>query len=243
MIPGPPTLYQTLLNHPRFDRSWSTRAVPGGHRRRWWCPSSWSSPWSEQLGFETVLTAWPWLTEVPGVVTVCRREDGAETIATTSGRAIPASRLVIGSRRQPVGPDRARRGPGAGLQRHAGVLRGPGSRPPRPSILTDGCTPATSARSTPAATRHHRPHQTCSSSGGFNAYPAEIEQLGAPIPTSPRSPSSACRRAGWEVGVAFVVPTAGAELDGDAVISWAREGQPQGPRRSRSSTPHRSTPA
>src|SRR5699024_2757378 len=60
--------------------------------------------------------------------------------------------------------------------------------------------------------------------GGFNAYPAEIEELllqdarlqhvavvGAPDP-----------RLG-EVGVAFVIPKPGVELTGDDVIAFARE--------------------
>jgi acyl-CoA synthetase (AMP-forming)/AMP-acid ligase II len=60
--------------------------------------------------------------------------------------------------------------------------------------------------------------------GGFNAYPAEIENallrhpdirevavVGVPDP-----------RLG-EVGAAFVVPAAGAVVDGDDVIAWSRD--------------------
>ena len=40
------------------------------------------------LGFDTVITGYG-LTESTGVVTMCRHDDDPETIATTSGRAIP----------------------------------------------------------------------------------------------------------------------------------------------------------
>ena len=50
----------------------------------------------DELGFETVITAYG-LTESCGVVTMCRLDDDAETIATTSGRAIPDGRTGEGS--------------------------------------------------------------------------------------------------------------------------------------------------
>jgi acyl-CoA synthetase (AMP-forming)/AMP-acid ligase II len=60
--------------------------------------------------------------------------------------------------------------------------------------------------------------------GGFNAYPAEIERL---LLTHPGIAQAAVigvpdERMG-EVGMAFVVPTTGATLDGDEVVAWARD--------------------
>ncbi len=48
----------------------------------------------EELTFTTVLTAYG-LTEATGVVTMCRHGDDAETIATTSGRAIPGVEVRV----------------------------------------------------------------------------------------------------------------------------------------------------
>ena len=87
MLPGPPTLYQSILAHPdlgQHDLSSLRLAVTGAaaipveliHRMR------------DELGFETVITGYG-LTETCGVVSMCRHDDDAETIATTSGRAIP----------------------------------------------------------------------------------------------------------------------------------------------------------
>jgi acyl-CoA synthetase (AMP-forming)/AMP-acid ligase II len=87
MLPGPPTLYQSILSHPQreeADLSSLRLAVTGAaaipveliHRMR------------DELGFETIITGYG-LTETCGVVSMCRYDDDPETIATTSGRAIP----------------------------------------------------------------------------------------------------------------------------------------------------------
>ena len=41
-----------------------------------------------ELTFETIVTGYG-LTETTGIATMCRHDDDPETIATTSGRAIP----------------------------------------------------------------------------------------------------------------------------------------------------------
>ena len=87
VLPGPPTLYQSILAHPQrgdHDLSCLRLAVTGAaaipveliHRMR------------DELGFETVITGYG-LTESCGVVSMCRYDDDPETIARTSGRAIP----------------------------------------------------------------------------------------------------------------------------------------------------------
>jgi len=85
MLPGPPALYQSLLLHAdraQFDISSLRLAVTGGAA----IPVELIHRMKDDLGFETVITAYG-LTESCGVVTMCRLDDDAETIATTSGRA------------------------------------------------------------------------------------------------------------------------------------------------------------
>ena len=48
----------------------------------------------QELGFETVVTGYG-LTEACGIATMCRHDDTAETISTTSGRAIPGVEVLV----------------------------------------------------------------------------------------------------------------------------------------------------
>ena len=87
VLPGPPTLYQGLLAEPSrrdYDLSSLRLGVTGAAV----VPVELVHAMSSELGFDTVLTAYG-LTESCGTVTMCRRDYPAETIAATSGRAIP----------------------------------------------------------------------------------------------------------------------------------------------------------
>ena len=98
----------------------------------------------DELGFETIITGYG-LTETCGVVSMCRYDDDPETIATTSGRAIPGIEVRCVDRGGRGGAARrAGRGRRARLQRHARVTSTTPRRPPRPSTPTAGSTPATS---------------------------------------------------------------------------------------------------
>jgi len=82
-LPGAPTLYQTLLDHPdlhRHDLSSLRLAVTGAAM----VPVELIRRMREELTFSTILTAYG-LTESTGVVTMCDRDDDDETVATTSG--------------------------------------------------------------------------------------------------------------------------------------------------------------
>ena len=87
MLPGPPAIYQTILNHPdleTFDMSTLRLAVTGAAA----VPVEMIYQMRERLGFETIVTGYG-LTETSGIATMCRHDDDPETIAHTSGRAIP----------------------------------------------------------------------------------------------------------------------------------------------------------
>ena len=93
MLPGPPTLYQTILNHPdrsSVDTSSLRLAVTGAAA----VPVSLVERMRSDLGFSTVITGYG-LTEACGIATMCRHDDDAETISTTSGRAIPGVEVRI----------------------------------------------------------------------------------------------------------------------------------------------------
>ena len=87
VLPGPPTIYQSILAHPDATGGGLSSlrlAVLGASV----IPVELVQRMQSELGIETVLTAYG-LTEATGVVTMCRRGDSVETIAGTSGRAIP----------------------------------------------------------------------------------------------------------------------------------------------------------
>ncbi|WP_371185503.1 AMP-binding protein [Thalassotalea maritima] len=93
ILPGPPTLYTSLLHDKAFattDLSSLRTAVTGS--------SSVSPHLVEQmrndLGIERVVTAYG-LTECGGLATMCSPNDSAETIANSSGKAIAGTELVI----------------------------------------------------------------------------------------------------------------------------------------------------
>jgi acyl-CoA synthetase (AMP-forming)/AMP-acid ligase II len=93
MLPGPPTLYQSILDHPRraaHDLSSLRLAVTGAAA----VPVELVLRMRDELTFTTVLTAYG-LTESTGVVTMCRQGDDPEVISHTSGRAIPGLEVRI----------------------------------------------------------------------------------------------------------------------------------------------------
>ena len=86
MLPGPPAIYQTILNSAdldQYDMSTLRLAVTGAAP----VPVPMIEAMREKLGFDTIITGYG-LTESSGMATMCRHDDDPETISTTSGRAI-----------------------------------------------------------------------------------------------------------------------------------------------------------
>lgn len=223
VLPGPPTLYQSLLAHPdrgRYDLSSLRLAVTGAAS----IPVELVRRMREELGFETVITAYG-LTESSGTVSMCLPSDDAETIATTSGRAIPGVEVKCAD----AGGTEVPRGtPGEILVRGYNVMRG---------YLGDA---AETARAVDADGWLHtgdlgvmdeRGYLRITDRikdmfivGGFNCYPAEIENLmyrhgGIAQVAVVGVPDE---RMG-EVGMAFVVPAPGKAVDPGELIAWCRE--------------------
>ncbi|MCY4044284.1 MAG: FadD3 family acyl-CoA ligase [Cellvibrionales bacterium] len=86
MLPGPPTIYQSILAHPdreKYDLSSLRLAVTGAAP----VPVSLIDRMRNELNFESVVTAYG-LTETCGFVSICRPDDPAEVISGSSGRAM-----------------------------------------------------------------------------------------------------------------------------------------------------------
>ncbi|WP_321392542.1 FadD3 family acyl-CoA ligase [Emcibacter sp.] len=93
VLPGPPTLYQSLLSDPALDKadiSSLRLAVTGAAV----IPVQLIENIRNRLGIETVITAYG-LTEACGVVTMCNPDDSDEKIATTSGRPVEGMEVRI----------------------------------------------------------------------------------------------------------------------------------------------------
>jgi acyl-CoA synthetase (AMP-forming)/AMP-acid ligase II len=215
VLPGPPTLYQSLLDHPdraRRDISSLRLAVTGAAD----IPVELIRRVREELPFERILTGYG-LTEA-GTVTGSKPDDDFEHIATTVGVPWAGFDVRVDA---PLGE------PGEVLVRGETVMRG---------YLDD--LDATKAAIDGEGFLHTGDLGTFDADGylrivgrikdmfiigGFNAYPAEIENL---LLRHPRIAQTAVigvpdARLG-EVGMAFVVLQPGDAITAEEVIEWAR---------------------
>ena len=223
VLPGPPTLYQSLLAHPRrgdHDLSSLRVAVTGAAS----VPVEMVRRMRSELGFETIVTAYG-LTETCGFVTICRPGDDAETIATTSGRAFPEVevRCVDAQGRSvPTGE------PGEVVVRGYNLMRGYFGNPDATAeaIDADGWlhTGDVGVLDERGYLRITDRLKDMFINGGFNVYPAEIEQtiLGYPGVAQAAVIGIPDERLG-EVAMAFLLPAAGQSIDLDAFLAWCRE--------------------
>jgi acyl-CoA synthetase (AMP-forming)/AMP-acid ligase II len=223
VLPGPPTLYQSLLAHPRrseLDRSTLRLAVTGAAV----IPVELVRRMRAELGFETVLTAYG-LTEATGFVTACRRGDDLATIAATSGRAIDGVEvMVVGE----GGGEVPRGEAGEIVCRGYNVMRGylEDMEQTAATIDKDGWlhTGDVGVMDEGGNINITDRKKDMFIVGGFNAYPAEIENLllGHPGVARVAVVGIGDGRLG-EVGVAFVVPEAGVTLVPAEIIEWGRD--------------------
>ncbi len=213
VLPGPPTIYQTLLDHPAradYDLSSLRFAVTGAAT----VPVVLVERMQSELDIDIVLTAYG-LTEANGMGTMCRADDDAVTVATTCGRPFADFELRIAET-------------GEVLLRGSNVMLGYLDDPEATAAAIDsdgwlhtGDIGALDEAGNLRITDRLKDMYIC---GGFNVYPAEVEQvlarmdgiadaavIGVPDP-----------RLG-EVGRAFVVTRPGTDLDEASVIAYTRE--------------------
>jgi len=223
MLPGPPTLYQTILNHPdfaSFDMSSLRLAVTGAAA----IPVELILRMRRELHFENIITGYG-LTESCGIATMCRYDDDPETIATTSGRAIPELdvRCVDAE-----GVEVPRGEPGEVVIRGYTVMRGylDDESETAATIDAEGWlhTGDIGVMDDAGYLRITDRTKDMFIVGGFNAYPAEIENLMLANESIAQVAVIGVpdERMG-EVGMAFVVPRPDADIDPAELIAWCRD--------------------
>ncbi|WP_416969724.1 FadD3 family acyl-CoA ligase [Streptomyces sp. 4F14] len=209
---GPPTIFHDLLSHPdrpRHDLSSLRVSMTGGTT----VPESLIHAMKKDLSFDIVLSAYG-LTEASALVTSTRPGDTEDTVARTTGRPIPDVEVRIAD--------------GEILVRGYTVTRGYWDDPEATAAAIDpdgwlrtGDVGLLDASGNLLIVDRKKEMFIV---GGFNAYPAEIEQL---LLADDRLAQVAVigvpdTRLG-EVGCAYVVPRPGAELTAEDVIARARE--------------------
>jgi HIP---CoA ligase len=218
VLPGPPTIYQTLLDHPKrgeYDLSSLRFAVTGAAV----IPVVLIERMQTELDIDIVLTAYG-LTEASGFGTMCRADDDAVTVATTCGRPIADFELRI--------DNPADDGTGEVLLRGPNVMLGYLDDPEATAAAIDsdgwlhtGDVGAVDEMGNLRITDRLKDMYIC---GGFNVYPAEVEQVLARLDGVAESAVIGVpdERLG-EVGKAFVVTKPGATLDEETVIAYTRQ--------------------
>jgi HIP---CoA ligase len=218
VLPGPPTIYQTLLDHPArhdYDLNSLRFAVTGAAT----VPVVLVERIQSELDIDIVLTAYG-LTEANGMGTMCRADDDAVTVATTCGRPFADFELRIDSAGQGEAGEVLLRGPNVML----GYLDDPEAT--TAAIDADGWLHTGDIGAVDKAgnlriTDRLKDMYIC---GGFNVYPAEVEQVLARMEGVADAAVIGVpdERLG-EVGRAFVVTRPGSNLDEQAVIAYTRE--------------------
>jgi acyl-CoA synthetase (AMP-forming)/AMP-acid ligase II len=223
VVPGPPTLYSSLLEHPdRADSDLSSLrlAVTGASV----VPTELIRRMRDELGFDAVLTAYG-LTECTGYATGCRHGDPDEVVSLTSGRAVDGVEVAVvdaQGRQLPAGE------PGEVVVRGYNVTPGYWEDPEATAAAFDADgwlhTGDVGVLDDGGNLRITDRLKDMYIVGGFNAYPAEIEQ----VLVRHEAVSEAAvigvpdDRLG-EVGQAYVVPRAGAAVAEADLVMWCKD--------------------
>ncbi|GLW99205.1 AMP-binding protein [Microtetraspora sp. NBRC 16547] len=221
VLPGAPTIYVSMLDAPersRFDLSSLRLAVTGSST----VPVALVQRMRAEL-FPQVVTAYG-LTESCGTVTSCSLDDDAETVANTAGRVIDGVEIqVVDGDGREVAPGED----GEVLVRGYNVMLGylddeeATAAAIRDGWLVTGDRGRLDTRGNLTITGRSKDMFVV---GGFNVYPAEIEQVlarheGVAEVAVIGVPD---QRMG-EVGRAYVVARPGADLAPEALVEYCRD--------------------
>jgi len=223
VLPGPPTLYLSMLAHPHLgqtDLSSLRIAVTGSST----IPPVLIERMRNELGIDVVTTAYG-LTECGGLATLCDPGAPADIVAGTSGAAIDGTEICI---RAPDNQPLAQGESGEICLRGYHVMRGYFNDPEATAQAIDadgwlhtGDIGNLDAQGNLQITDRLKDMFIV---GGFNCYPAEIEAglIQHPAIAQVAVIGVADARMG-EVGCACVVLRPHQQLDEPALIAWARE--------------------
>jgi acyl-CoA synthetase (AMP-forming)/AMP-acid ligase II len=221
-FPGAPAMYQAILNDPAvdaFDASTLRLAILGAAA----IPVELVEAMRGRLGIECVVTGYG-ITEGSGIVTMCRYDDPPEVIAHTAGRPLPGLELRVAD---DDGNDVAAGEPGEILVRGYTLMHGYLDDPEQTATAIDadgwlhtGDIGVVRADDNLTITDRKKDMFVV---GGFNAYPAEIENvmLAHPAVGQVAVVGVPDERLG-EVGVAFVIPRPGVTADAEEIVAWCR---------------------
>jgi len=221
VMPGAPTIFQTLLTRPdlsKHDIS-SLRVATTGATT---IPVDLIRRMHEELGIDDVYSAYG-LTESTGVVSLCQKGDDFETIATTCGRPLPGTELrLVDDDGQDVGKGEE----GEIWVRGFNVMQG---YLDMPEATAETITPDGWLKTGDIGTQDAKGYIKITDRkkdmvivGGFNVYPAEIEKalLQHPNIADVAVTGAPDERLG-EVTHAYIVRAG--DLSQDALISWCQE--------------------
>lgn len=220
-LPGPPTIYQSLLAA-KAQTDFDTSSLRGAATGAASVPPELIRRMRSELGLVDTVTAYG-MTEC-STITSCRRGDDAELIATSVGKAIPGLQVRITGE---DGQEVARGETGEIHVRGYGVMAGYLDDPEgtAETIDADGWlhTGDVGVMDEGGYVRITDRLKDMYISGGFNCYPAEIEKL---LSENPEVGMVAVigvpdDRMG-EIGKAFIVPRPGASPDAEGLAAWAR---------------------
>jgi acyl-CoA synthetase (AMP-forming)/AMP-acid ligase II len=222
MLPGPPTVYQSILDHPRLndvDISSLRLAVTGAAV----VPVELIRRMRSELTFKTIVTGYG-LTEATGIATMCRHDDDAETIATTAGRAIPGVEVrVVDDAGEAVEVAQ----PGEVVVKGYNIMKGylddpaaTGEAIDHDGWLHTGDIGTLDGRGNLRITDRKKDMFIV---GGFNAYPAEIENIILQHPAIAQVAVVGIPDARMgEVGYAYVMLRPGKQVEPADLIEWCR---------------------
>ncbi|HTR70755.1 MAG TPA: FadD3 family acyl-CoA ligase [Mycobacteriales bacterium] len=223
VLPGTPTLYQTMLEHPAFsaDGIASLRLSVLGAAN---IPPTLLYRIKEAMGFEDIVTGYG-LTESCAIVSMCRYDDPLETVASSCGRPLPGLEVRIVD---PSGAEVPTGSEGEIVVRGYTVMRGYLDEPEETAGTIDeqGWLHTGDIGTVDDLGMLHITDRIKEMFivGGFNAYPAEIEKILSRHESIAQVAVIGIpdERMG-EVGAAFVIPRAHATITPDEVIAYSRE--------------------